>query len=51
MSASTVRAPARARGPVARLDVLLGRPVSLRALALLRVLVGPIVLLHLAPFL
>ena len=40
-----------ARGPVARLDELLGRPVSLRALALLRVLVGPIVLLHLAPFL
>jgi Vitamin K-dependent gamma-carboxylase len=36
---------------VARLDELLGREVSLRALALLRVLVGPIVLLHLWPFL
>jgi hypothetical protein len=51
VSASTIRAPARARGPLGRLDELLGRPVSLRALALLRVLVGPIVLLHLAPFL
>ncbi len=34
-----------------RLDDLLGRAVSLRALALLRVLAGPIVLLHLQPFL
>jgi hypothetical protein len=34
-----------------RFDELLGRRVSLRALALLRVLVGPIVLLHLQPFL
>jgi uncharacterized membrane protein YphA (DoxX/SURF4 family) len=32
-------------------DELLGRPVSMRALALLRVLVGPIVLVHLWPFL
>jgi hypothetical protein len=35
----------------ARLDELLGRRVSLRALALLRVLAGPVVLLHLRPFL
>jgi hypothetical protein len=34
-----------------RLDELLGRPVSMRSLALLRVLAGPIVLLHLWPFL
>ncbi len=33
------------------IDELLGRPVSMRALALLRVLVGPVVLLHLWPFL
>ena len=32
-------------------DELLGRAVSMRALALLRVLAGPIVLLHLWPFL
>jgi hypothetical protein len=36
---------------VNRLDELLGRPVSMRALALLRVLAGPVVLLHLRPFL
>ena len=35
----------------AAFDDLLGRPVSMRALALLRVLAGPIVLLHLEPFL
>jgi len=34
-----------------RVDELLGRPVSMRAMALLRVLVGPIVLLHLRPIL
>jgi hypothetical protein len=34
-----------------RFDELLGRPVSMRALVLLRVLTGPIVLLHLEPFL
>ena len=32
-------------------DELLGRPVSMRAMALLRIAVGPIVLLHLQPFL
>ncbi|HEX2413430.1 MAG TPA: HTTM domain-containing protein [Solirubrobacteraceae bacterium] len=36
-------------GAAARLDELLGRPVSLRSLALLRVLAGPAVLLHLRP--
>jgi HTTM domain len=41
----------RVRGLVAAFDDLLGRPVSMRALALLRVLVGPVVLLHLRPFL
>ena len=39
------------RSLVGALDELLGRPVSMRALALLRVLAGPIVLLHLQPFL
>ena len=48
MSATAVGAPA---GPVARFDALLGEPVSMRALALLRVLTGPIVVLHLRPFL
>jgi uncharacterized membrane protein YphA (DoxX/SURF4 family) len=36
---------------LARFDELLGRPVSMRALALLRVLTGPVVILHLRPFL
>jgi len=35
----------------AAVDELLGRPVSMRSLALLRVLAGPVVLLHLQPFL
>jgi hypothetical protein len=48
---SAVDAPLRARGLVARFDELLGRPVSMRALALLRVLVGLVVLFHLRPFL
>jgi hypothetical protein len=48
---SVADARTEARGVVARLDELLGRPVSLRALALLRVLTGPVVLLHLWPFL
>ncbi len=39
------------RGLIAAFDELLGRPVSMRALALLRVLAGPVVLLHLEPFL
>jgi uncharacterized membrane protein YphA (DoxX/SURF4 family) len=36
---------------IARFDDLLGRPVSMRAFALLRVLAGPAVLVHLQPFL
>jgi hypothetical protein len=51
LSATAVGAATRPRGPTARLDELLGRPVSMRSLALLRVLAGPIVLLHLQPFL
>jgi uncharacterized membrane protein YphA (DoxX/SURF4 family) len=51
VSASAVGAPREARGAVARFDELLGRAVSMRALALLRVLAGPAVLLHLRPFL
>jgi hypothetical protein len=51
----TKPAPARgarqSHGRIAAFDELLARPVSMRALALLRVLVGPIVLLHLEPFL
>jgi hypothetical protein len=47
MSAVAVRAPSA----LSRLDELLGRPVSMRSLALLRVLAGPVVLLHLQPFL
>jgi len=38
-------------GGLAAVDELLGRPVSMRALALLRIMVGPVVLLHLRPFL
>jgi hypothetical protein len=44
-------APRPAGGVAARLDDLLGRVVSMRSLALLRVLAGPVVLLHLQPFL
>ena len=51
MNTAAVGAPPQARGVMARFDELLGRRVSMRALALLRVLVGPIVLLHLWPFL
>ncbi|MDP9188293.1 MAG: HTTM domain-containing protein [Actinomycetota bacterium] len=42
---------AHVRGVTAAFDDLLGRRVSMRALALLRVLAGPVVLLHLEPFL
>ena len=51
MNASALLAPRRVRGLTASLDELLGRAVSMRALALLRVLAGPAVLLHLQPFL
>jgi hypothetical protein len=47
------RAPGvwRSRGLIDAFDRLLARAVSMRSLALLRVLVGPVVLLHLEPFL
>jgi Vitamin K-dependent gamma-carboxylase len=51
MIAAAVGAPPQVRGAAARFDDLLGRSVSMRALALLRVLAGPVVLLHLRPFL
>jgi Vitamin K-dependent gamma-carboxylase len=51
VNATAVHPPATGRGVAARFDELLGRSVSMRALALLRVLVGPAVLLHLQPFL
>ena len=51
MNAAALVAPGRLRALTAALDELLGRPVSVRALALLRVLAGPVVLLHLRPFL
>jgi uncharacterized membrane protein YphA (DoxX/SURF4 family) len=51
MNAAAVGAPVQVRGPVAAFDDLVGRTVSMRALALLRVLAGPAVLLHLRPFL
>jgi hypothetical protein len=44
-------APTRTRGLVGAFDDLLGGPVSMRALALLRALVGPVVIVHLQPFL
>lgn len=43
--------PARSPGALAAVDELLGRRVDMRSLALLRIMVGPIVLLHLRPFL
>jgi HTTM domain len=48
---AAVGARPQAAGLIARLDELLGRAVSMRSLALLRVLAGPVVLLHLQPFL
>jgi hypothetical protein len=51
VNAAAVGAPVRVRGLIERLDDLLGRPVSMRSLALLRVLTGPVVLLHLRPLL
>ncbi|MET0762355.1 MAG: HTTM domain-containing protein [Thermoleophilaceae bacterium] len=51
MATTVPPAPAAAHGArwLRRVDEALGRPVSMRAMALLRVLVGPIVLLHLRP--
>jgi uncharacterized membrane protein YphA (DoxX/SURF4 family) len=51
VNAAAVGAPSRVRGVAAGFDDLLGRAVSMRALALLRVLAGPAVLLSLWPFL
>jgi uncharacterized membrane protein YphA (DoxX/SURF4 family) len=51
VNVATPRAASQARGLLARFDDLLGRAVSMRAFALLRVLTGPVVLLHLRPFL
>jgi len=51
LNAAATRVPARTGSLAARLDELLGRAVSMRSLALLRVLAGPVVLLHLQPFL
>jgi vitamin K-dependent gamma-carboxylase len=51
VTAGAVSAPRRAGGLLARLDELLGRPVAMRSLALLRMLAGLAVLLHLEPFL
>jgi uncharacterized membrane protein YphA (DoxX/SURF4 family) len=51
VNVATPHAPPQPRGLVARFDDLLGRAVSMRAFALLRVLTGPVVLLHLRPFL
>jgi hypothetical protein len=51
VNAAAGHASPYARAVVAAFDDLLGRAVSMRALALLRVLAGPAVLLHLQPFL
>jgi len=51
VNATAVGLPRDARGLLAAFDRLLGRVVSMRSLALLRILIGPIVLLHLQPFL
>jgi hypothetical protein len=48
---AAAHAPPLVRGVTAAFDDLLGRAVSMRALALLRVLAGPAVLLSLWPFL
>ena len=37
------------RSQFGHLDELLGRPVSMRSMAVLRILIGPVVLLHLRP--
>jgi hypothetical protein len=51
VNAAAAHASPLLRGVVAAFDDLLDRAVSMRALALLRVLAGPAVLLHLQPFL
>jgi Vitamin K-dependent gamma-carboxylase len=51
VNAAAIGSGPHVRDLVARLDEALGRAVSMRALALLRVLAGPAVLWHLQPFL
>jgi hypothetical protein len=51
VNAAAIGLQRRAGGIVAAFDALLARPVSMRALQVLRVLAGPAVLLHLQPFL
>jgi uncharacterized membrane protein YphA (DoxX/SURF4 family) len=51
VNAAAIGAPRRISEVVAAFDRLLARRVSMRSLALLRVLAGPAVLLHLQPFL
>jgi Vitamin K-dependent gamma-carboxylase len=50
VTATAAAAPDRALSPLDAVDELLGRRVSMRSLALLRVLIGPVTLLHLRPF-
>lgn len=50
-SATTTSEQPAVEPGIGRVDELLGRPVSMRAFALLRILVAPIVLLHLRPLL
>lgn len=51
MNAASRRSSVGLGTVVSGIDELLGRSVSMRSLALLRVLAGPVVLLHLRPFL
>jgi hypothetical protein len=46
-----MRAESKDSSVLHRIDELLGRAVSMRSMALLRVLIGPVVLLHLRPIL
>jgi hypothetical protein len=50
VTATATAAPDRPASLAEAVDGLLGRRVSMRSLALLRVLVGPVTLLHLRPF-
>ncbi|HET6835046.1 MAG TPA: HTTM domain-containing protein [Acidimicrobiales bacterium] len=50
MTATATTAPDRPASLLDALDGLLGRRVSMRSLALLRALIGPVALLHLRPF-
>jgi Vitamin K-dependent gamma-carboxylase len=50
VTAAAAVAPERPVGVVDAIDELLGRRVSMRSLALLRVLIGPVTLLHLRPY-